>query len=333
DPLWAVRFNAVAPSDPASLEQLLTDSIPYVRLSAALTRRDAGYPDGIAVIREIALLDSPVGYMATEELGVSDSLFLMELMIDGQPGRRIAAQTAWLNDSLPVDSLIEDLWISDPYWLVPISWAWHLADISDSVRAETVLQEIISRRESYTDRAMIDEYVALLQNRTEEEERPADPGWIQYTLPFSIETAVPDTVIMRTDAGDLFLELWGETAPAACSGFLHLAGTGFYDEITFHRVIPGFVAQAGCPEGVGTGGPGYNLPNERSVLHFGRGILGMADAGLNTAGSQFFIMLDDHGRLDGRYTVFGRVINTEFLDEITVGTVINEIVLSGTLAE
>ena len=331
DPLWAVRSNAVAACDPAILEPLLDDPIAYVGLSAALARRDAGYPDGIATVREIALIESPVGYMATEELGFADSLLLKGFMTHGRPGRRSAAQTAWLIDSLPVDSLLEELWLSDPYWVVPISWAWHLVDISDSVRAETVLQDISSRRDSYTDTSMIDEYVAVLYNLLEgvaEEESPEDSGWIQYQLPFDIDTAVPDTVIIRTDAGDILVDLWGDTAPAACSGFLYLARSGFYDGISFHRVIPGFVAQAGCPEGVGTGGPGYNLPNERSVMHFGRGVLGMADAGLNTAGSQFFIMLDDHGRLDGRYTVFGSVLNTELLDEITVGTTITEIVFT-----
>ena len=331
DPLWAVRYNAVSACDPACLEPLLADSIAYVSLAAALARRDAGYPDGIATIREIALIEGPVGYMASEELGAADTLLLKEFMTSPEPGRRIAAQTAWLNDSLPVDSLVEAIWLSDPYWLVPISWAWHLVDITDSAHAETVLQDINSHRESYTDTAMIDEYVSVLHNLLngiEEEENPEDSGWIQYQLPFNIETAVPDTVIIRTDAGDILINLWGNTAPIACSGFLYLAESGFYDGIRFHRVIPGFVAQAGCPEGVGTGGPGYNLPNERSVMHFGRGVLGMADAGLNTAGSQFFIMLDDHGRLDGRYTVFGCVLNTEILDEITVGTIIEEIVFS-----
>ncbi|MCD4700667.1 MAG: peptidylprolyl isomerase [Candidatus Aegiribacteria sp.] len=183
---------------------------------------------------------------------------------------------------------------------------------------------------------MIDEYAEILLSRLEdnsEEESIVDSGWTQYLLPFNIEIATPDTVIIRTDAGDLWIDLWGDTAPVACSNFLHLAESGYYDGIKFHRVIPGFVAQAGCPEGMGTGGPGYNLPNERSVMHFGRGVLGMADAGLNTAGSQFFVMLDDHGRLDGRYTAFGEVQNTELLDKITVGTIINEIVLFGTLAE
>ena len=338
DPLWAVRYNAVTACDPAMLEPMLDDPTPYVALAAALARMDAGYPDGAAKLREIALMTGPAGHMAAEELGAADSLLLMELMIHRESGRRAAAQTAWLGDSMPVDSLLEEAWISDPYWLVPISWAWHLVDISDSIHAERVLQNILSRRGSYTDQTMIDEYTAILKSRlesTEEEEVAEGSGWTRYDFPFDIKTSVPDTVTIRTDAGDLRIELWDGTAPIACSSFLYLAESGFYDGIRFHRVIPGFVAQAGCPEGVGTDGPGYVLPNERSPRHFGRGVLGMADAGLNTAGSQFFIMLDDHGRLDGRYTAFGCVINIEFLDEITVGTIINEVVFSAerTLAE
>lgn len=331
DPLWAVRYNAVTACDPAMLEPMFDDSTPYVALAAALARRDAGYPDGAAKLREIAMMTGPLGHMAAEELGAADSLLLMELMAHQESGRRTAAQTAWLSDSLPVDSLLEEAWILDPYWLVPISWAWYLVDISDSIHAEAVLQDILSHRESYTDPVMIDEYTAILQSRLEdgeEEESAEDFGWTRYDFPFDIETSVPDAVTIKTDAGDLRVELWDDTAPIACSSFLYLAESGFYDGITFHRVIPGFVAQAGCPEGVGTEGPDYILPNERSPRHFGRGVLGMADAGLNTAGSQFFIMLDDHGRLDGRYTAFGCVINTEFLDEITVGTIINEVVFS-----
>lgn len=331
DPLWAVRYNAVTACDPALLEPMLDDSIPYVVLAAAIARRDAGYPDGAAKLSEISLMTGPVGHMAAKELGAADTLLLKELMIHQEPGRRAAAQTAWLSDSLPVDSLLEEAWILDPYWLVPISWAWHLVDISDSIHAEAVLQDILSHRESYTDPVMIDEYSAILHSRLEDGEEEGSveySGWTQYDLPFDMGTLVPDTVTIRTDSGDLRIELWDDTAPIACGSFLYLAESGFYDGIRFHRVIPGFVAQAGCPEGVGTEGPDYDLPNERSPRHFGRGVLGMADAGLNTAGSQFFIMLDDHGRLDGRYTAFGCVTNTEFLDEITVGTIINEVVFS-----
>jgi len=334
DTLWAVRYNAITVCDPALLEPVLNDSIPYVALAAALARRDAGYPDGTGAIREIAVMEGPVGHMAAEQLGVADTLLLKELMTDLEPGRRAAAQTAWLHDSLPVDTLMEALWLSDPYWLVPISWAWHLVDISDSIRAGIVLHDISFRRDSYADTAMIDEYVAILHNRLDGLDAvESTEDWTHYFLPFDIETAIPDTLIIRTDTGDLWISLWGDTAPVACSNFLYLAERGYYDGISFHRVIPGFVAQAGCPEGVGTGGPGYVLPNERSVMHFSRGVLGMADAGLNSAGSQFFVMLDDHGRLDGRYTAFGEVQNTELLDEITVGTIISEVEFSSMLAE
>jgi len=336
DPLWAVRYDAVSSCDPALLEPMLNDSIPYVALAAAIARRDAGYTDGAAKIREISLVTGPVGNLAAEELCEADTLLMRELMTSSEPGRRSAAQTAWLNVSLPVDSLLENLWLSDNYWPVPVSWAWYLVDVSDSTRAKAVLNEIASRRVSYTDPAMIDEYERILRNRLEgvdEVEIAGDSGWIRYSLPFEIETSMPDTVILRTDAGDFRIDLWLKTAPVACSSFLNLAESGFYNGIRFHRVIPGFVAQAGCPEGVGTGGPGYTLPNERSTRHFSRGVLGMADAGLNTAGSQFFIMLDDHGRLDGRYTAFGRILNTENLDEITVGTTINEVVPGNAVAE
>jgi cyclophilin family peptidyl-prolyl cis-trans isomerase len=328
DPLWAVRYNAALSSDPALLKPLLDDTVAYVVLAAAVARRDAGFEDGAAAIRELALIEGPVGHLAAEELGTADTLLLRELMVHPEAGRRAAAQTAWLADSLPVSTSIEGIWLSDPYWLIPVSWAWHLVDIADSINAERVLLDIQARRESYTDPQSIDEYVAFLLGSLEglDEENSEDTGWKKYDLPFQSESPVPDTVVLKTDAGDFEIVLWVDTAPVACRNFVYLAESGFYNGILFHRVIPGFVAQAGCPEGTGTGGPGYSIPNERSTKHFGRGVLGMADAGLNTAGSQFFIMLDDHGRLDGRYTAFGQVLNTESLDKITVGTAIIEVV-------
>lgn len=135
-------------------------------------------------------------------------------------------------------------------------------------------------------------------------------------------TAVPRMVDIITTEGTFRMELLPELAPLACESFMHLAATGFYDGIRFHRVIPGFVAQAGCPEGNGYGGPGYVIPAERSLHPYIRGTVGMADAGLSTGGSQFFITLDNQGRLEGRYTVFGRIADTEGLDEIMPGTVI-----------
>lgn len=138
-------------------------------------------------------------------------------------------------------------------------------------------------------------------------------------------TAVPSMMEIVTTEGTFSLELFPDLAPIASESFAHLAESGFYDGMRFHRVVPGFVAQAGCPEGNGFGGPGYLLPAERSLYPYGRGTVGMADAGLDTGGSQFFITLDRHGRLEGRYTVFGRILNTDSLDNIAPGTVILEI--------
>ncbi|MCD6589459.1 MAG: peptidylprolyl isomerase [Candidatus Fermentibacteraceae bacterium] len=136
---------------------------------------------------------------------------------------------------------------------------------------------------------------------------------------------VPDRLVLVTDAGDFTMTLLKEAAPVTCRSFWYLAETGFYNGIYFHRVIPGFVAQAGCPEGNGYGGPGYTIPAENNTVPYRRGIVGMADSGLDTGGSQFFIMLDSQRRLDCRYTVFASVDNTDNLDNIEVGTRILEI--------
>jgi len=136
---------------------------------------------------------------------------------------------------------------------------------------------------------------------------------------------IPGSVRIVTTAGVFRMELFSGSAPLACESFVALAERGFYDGLYFHRVVPGFVAQAGCPEGNGYGGPGYRLPAERSLHPYVRGTVGMADAGLSTAGSQFFITLDRHTRLEGRYTVLGRITDTGNLDEIEPGTRILEI--------
>lgn len=131
---------------------------------------------------------------------------------------------------------------------------------------------------------------------------------------------VPDRVIIETDAGVFEMELLKGAAPLTCRSFWHLASTGFYEGIYFHRVIPGFVAQAGCPQGNGFGGAGYTLPAENNTEPFLRGTVGMADSGMDTGGSQFFIMLDSQRRLDCRYTAFGRLTGTDGIDMIEIGT-------------
>jgi cyclophilin family peptidyl-prolyl cis-trans isomerase len=113
---------------------------------------------------------------------------------------------------------------------------------------------------------------------------------------------------MNTTLGTIGLEFFDDDAPKTVENFRKLASDGFYDGIIFHRVIPDFMIQSGCPQGTGTGGPGYTFEDEFNQHKVVRGALAMANAGPNTNGSQFFIVtVDSAPWLDGRHTVFGQV--------------------------
>lgn len=114
---------------------------------------------------------------------------------------------------------------------------------------------------------------------------------------------------ISTSKGDIWLKLLPEEAPNTVANFAHLANTGFYNNLTFHRVIPGFMAQGGCPHGTGTGGPDWAIPCEtkQNKTKHKRGALSMAHAGPNTGGSQFFITFVATPHLDGVHTVFGAI--------------------------
>jgi peptidyl-prolyl cis-trans isomerase B (cyclophilin B) len=130
------------------------------------------------------------------------------------------------------------------------------------------------------------------------------------------------TVIMETDRGTIILDLFPDEAPGTVANFTKLADSGFYDGLTFHRVIPNFVIQGGCPRGDGTGGPGYTIPCETdgNPHRHERGSLSMAHAGKDTGGSQFFICHSPQPHLDGVHTVFGRVREgMEVVDRIRQG--------------
>lgn len=133
--------------------------------------------------------------------------------------------------------------------------------------------------------------------------------------------------IISTEKGDMKAELYEEATPITVANFVKLSKEGFYDALIFHRVIPDFVVQAGCPLGTGVGGPGYSIKCETSapLQHHERGVLSMAHRGKDTGGSQFFIC---HNRantqhLDGVHTAFGKVIEgLDVLDEIRQGDII-----------
>ena len=139
------------------------------------------------------------------------------------------------------------------------------------------------------------------------------------------------TAVISTKRGDIKLNLFDDQTPKTCANFEKLAQAGFYDGLTFHRVIADFMIQGGCPRGDGTGGPGYEFEDEfhPDLKHDSSGTFSMANAGPNTNGSQFFITHVPCDWLDGKHTVFGRVIEgQDVVDRIEAGDEILNITVS-----
>ncbi len=134
-----------------------------------------------------------------------------------------------------------------------------------------------------------------------------------------IEPGKSYRAVLETSKGRIVVELFADDAPVTVNSFAYLLRHHYYDGIKFHRVIDGFMAQAGDPTGTGAGGPGYDFEDEpNDHRHRGKGILSMANRGPNTNGSQFFITFVDTPHLDGRHTVFGKVVEgLDVLDRLT----------------
>ena len=127
--------------------------------------------------------------------------------------------------------------------------------------------------------------------------------------------------VITTAKGTIEIELWADKAPLSVSNFVYLANQGYYNNLTFHRVEPGFVAQGGDPTGTGTGGPGYQFPDEPVKEDYKEGTVAMANSGPNTNGSQFFISLVDNSQnLAKSYNLFGQVTGgMNVVKQIAVG--------------
>lgn len=137
----------------------------------------------------------------------------------------------------------------------------------------------------------------------------------------------PVVTIKIKNEGNIKVELYPEVAPNTVNNFISLVKSGFYNNLIFHRVIPGFMIQGGCPQGVGTGGPGYSIKGEfkgngfKNDLKHTRGVISMARSmHPDSAGSQFFIMVDDSPHLDGQYAAFGKVVEGMDIADKIVGT-------------
>ena len=152
----------------------------------------------------------------------------------------------------------------------------------------------------------------------------------QYSAPpdMQIDTDTTYRATISTNRGDIILDLYPEHAPKTVNNFVSLARDGFYDGLTFHRVIPNFMIQGGDPNGTGTGGPGYRFEDETqgNPLRHETGVISMANAGPNTNGSQFFITHAPQPHLDGRHTVFGKVVEgQDIVDTVQQGDTMSSV--------
>ena len=154
--------------------------------------------------------------------------------------------------------------------------------------------------------------VGLLFYNIYQNSQAASAGAMQWPEPppMTIDVNKTYTAALETAKGDIVIELLAQAAPTTVNSFVFLAREGYYDGVTFHRVLPGFVAQGGDPTGTGSGGPGYQIPNEDAGLLFdSAGLVAMANSGRDTNGSQFFITYAPQPGLNGNFTIFGRVIS------------------------
>ena len=141
----------------------------------------------------------------------------------------------------------------------------------------------------------------------------------QYPKPpeMAIDQSKTYTAIVHTSKGDISLELWASEVPVTVNNFVFLANDGFYENGVFHRIIKDFMVQGGCPQGNGTGGPGYRFPDEPVTRSYVKGTLAMANSGPNTNGSQFFIVHGANTGLPPNYTIFGMLTDgMEVLDSL-----------------
>lgn len=168
-------------------------------------------------------------------------------------------------------------------------------------------------------------------------EAPAAPSKVVKPVAASEPERVRDVdIVLRTSMGDIEATLFATKAPVTVASFLNLAKRGYYDGLTFHRVIPNFMIQGGDPTGTGRGGPGYQFEDEihPALRHTQAGLLSMANAGRGTNGSQFFVTHNATPWLDGKHTIFGKVTKGQLVvDAIRQGATINRIdVLGSTVA-
>jgi peptidyl-prolyl cis-trans isomerase B (cyclophilin B) len=168
------------------------------------------------------------------------------------------------------------------------------------------------------------------ETQLQQQAQPTQKAMKQYSKfpgELSPEQLASKKAVIKTAKGTIEFEIYPEATKAA-SNFIFLANDKFYDGLKFHRVVPGFVIQGGDPAGNGAGGPGYKFADEPVIRNYDKGIVAMANAGPDTNGSQFFIMLEDNPSLPKNYTIFGKVLKgQEVVDKIVVGDIMQSVTI------
>ena len=201
----------------------------------------------------------------------------------------------------------------------------HAMDLVASNESTQFIQEVYKNTSSF-----------MIAKQTKESLRNANVRFTSRTDP-PINLFVPEHLILQKEAinatietnkGEILIELLPDVAPATVSNFIYLTEKGYYNNLLFHRVLPDFVIQSGDPRGDGLGGPGYAIPCEYDEKPFERGTIGIATAGKDTGGSQFFICHSEQPHLNRRYTVFGKVLNgMDVVDKIEIDDKIIQIII------
>lgn len=322
DPADAARFAPVTDADwvlgPKDAKVTLLEysdfQCPYCAMIAPVLEQvqKENAADVRVVYRHLPLPNhdkAMLGAQAAEAAGAQGKFWEMNSAI-------FAAQSDWVDDS--VDAF--RTWLIEQAGTLKLDVDKFTADMDSE---ETIAKVRAAQNDSQKSQVDYTPYL-VINGRVYPENMPRDVQTIsaivkliqmediQYTScpEMTIDPAKQYTATLKTEKGDIVIQLLPDKAPMAVNSFVFLAREGWFNGITFHRVLPGFVAQTGDPTGTGFGGPGYAYGNEISDLRFdGEGVVGMANAGVDSNGSQFFITLDAVSNLDDGYTVFGRVIS------------------------
>jgi cyclophilin family peptidyl-prolyl cis-trans isomerase len=277
------------------------------------------YPDEVShVFRHNPLIGDPespfhdkaaLSAQAAEAAGEQDAFWEMhDLLFDRQAewaGLPVDAFQEWVTEAavelgLDQDQFVEDMLAEENAARIQKAW-----DDNASIGLTFTPLLLVNHQIWPSNLPMDYQTIASIVDLTLMEDRQYD-----QCPPMTINQTSQYLATLHTSKGDIIIELFADRAPLAVNSFIFLSEEGWFDGVIFHRVLPGFVAQAGDPSGTGFGGPGYAFSNEvHEDLRFDKaGVVGMANAGAGTNGSQFFITFGPTPDLDGGYTIFGQVI-------------------------